>query len=130
MAAFAELGPLKGLRGREAIVRQDGPRRGCRALGAARWAKALVLAHMTGRTDEPGLAQPRIKGRVRTIGAPVLALGQLFTEGRVAGGTEGGGGVIHLQELARDTRPHTAAMEAALPVLILLRMTDATVLRM
>src|SRR6266478_2112751 len=88
MAAFAELGPLKGLRGREATVWQDSARRGRRALGASRWTKALVLGQMTDRTDEPGLAEPRIKDRVRTIGTRVFLLGQLFTEGCIASGTE------------------------------------------
>jgi hypothetical protein len=133
MAALAELGPLKGHRGREAAVRQDGAGRGCRALGTSRRTKVLVLAHMTGRADQAGLLQTRIKGRVRTIGATVLALWQLFTERRMAGGAEGVRrqiALLHGHQLTIDAWSHTATVATLLPVLILLGMAYPAVLGM
>src|SRR5262249_15894615 len=113
MAALAELGPLKGLSGREATMRQNGAGRGRWTLRTSRRTKVLGLAYMTGRADQAGLLQTRIKDRVRTIGAAVLALGQLFTEWRMAGGAEGVRrqiALLHGDELTIHAWPHTATV--------------------
>ena len=99
--------------------------------GPGRGPEALMPAHVAGRAhDTPAAARDRRAGwpRARPRSGPAGMLGERGMTDE-AGARSRRIAPRHLDELARDARPHAAGVDAAPPVLVLDRMTGPAVPR-
>lgn len=114
----------------KAAVRQRRFRRQWGQDRSTRGTEALVLPHMTGGTEQAGLLEVRIKSWIFTVIAVLLEIRNLLAQRRVTGGADDHGRRVHVEQLPIDTGTHTLAVEAALPVLVLLRVARTRIFGM
>ena len=91
-----------------------------------------MLTHMTSRANKTGLLERFIKRRVRLVATIAFDKRQLLLQRRMTIGADRicrRVGVSHLKQLSVDTWAHTMMVQRGLPILILLGMAHATILR-